>query len=125
MVTRVDTWVRKARLRESGNLCLQSDRGSCKTLLTLCLDWTCISFFWAKVSLGCELVLTEMGRILGQLDWAWKDKKPPSSLSWMSVGTSWTTSYIHSMREHSGFRTLSDRSGMGRAARAADYNRIH
>ncbi len=84
MGTRVDTRVRKARLRESGNLCLQSDRGSCKTLLTHCIDWTYILFFWAKVSLGCEPELTEMGRILGQLDRAWKDKKPPPSLSWMS-----------------------------------------
>jgi hypothetical protein len=84
MGTRVDTRVRKARLRESGNLCLQADRGDCKTLLTPCLDWTFLSSFWVKISLGCELVLTEMGRISGQLDWAWKDKKPPSSLSWMS-----------------------------------------
>ncbi len=84
MGTRVDTRVRKARLRESGNLCLQADHGACRTLLTPCLDWTFPSSFWAKVSLACELVLTEMGRILGQLDWAWKDKKPPSSLSWMS-----------------------------------------
>jgi len=119
METRVDTRVRKARLRESGNLCLQSDHGSCNTLLTHCINWHYLSFFWVKISLACEPVLTEMGRILGQLDWAWKDKKPPSSLSWMSVGTSWATSYIHSMREHAGLRTLSDRSGMGCATRAA------
>jgi len=84
MGTGVDTRVRISRLRESGNLCLQADHGACKTLLTTCLDWACPSFFWVKISLGCELVLTEMGRIPGQVDWAWKDKKPPSSHSWMS-----------------------------------------
>ena len=71
MGTGVDTRARMSGLRESGNLCLQSDRGSFKTMLSPCMDWSYLSFFWATVSLGCELVLTEMGRILGQLDWAW------------------------------------------------------
>ena len=69
MGTGGDTRVRKARLRESGNLCLQADRGACKTLLTHCINWSYLSYFWVKVSLGCEPVLTEMGRIIGQVDW--------------------------------------------------------
>ena len=69
MGTGGDTRVRKARLRESGNLCLQADRGACKTLLTHCINWSYLSYFWVKVSRGCEPVLTEMGRIIGQVDW--------------------------------------------------------
>ena len=53
--------VRISRLRESGNLCLQSDRAACKILLTQCINWPYLSYCGIKASLGCEPELTEWG----------------------------------------------------------------